>query len=120
MFSEVFRLSADCIFCKIVAGEIPSKEIYEDEEVLAFQDLHPVAPTHVLVIPKRHIESLGAAVEEDARTLGRVQIATAKIAAQLDLKDFRVVTNNGRGAGQSVFHVHYHLLAGRRMNWPPG
>ncbi len=113
-------MSSDCIFCKIVAGEIPSKEVYEDEDVLAFEDLHPVAPTHVLVIPKRHIDSVSTATDADAGVLGKVQVAAAKIAADQGLKDFRVVTNNGRGAGQSVFHVHYHLLAGRRMNWPPG
>lgn len=113
-------MSADCIFCKIVSGEIASKEVYEDEDVLAFQDLNPVAPTHVLVIPKRHIEGLAAATDDDAVVIGKMQVAVAKIAADSDLKDFRVVTNNGRGAGQSVFHLHYHLLAGRRMNWPPG
>jgi histidine triad (HIT) family protein len=113
-------LSADCIFCKIVSGEIPSKQVYEDEDVLAFKDLNPVAPTHVLVIPKKHIDGVGSAADGDAEALGKTQVAAAKIAAELDLKDFRVVTNNGKGAGQSVFHVHYHLLAGRRFNWPPG
>ncbi|PCI36961.1 MAG: histidine triad nucleotide-binding protein [Elusimicrobia bacterium] len=113
-------MSADCIFCKIVSGEIPAEPIFEDEDVLAFKDLHPVAPTHVLVIPKRHIVGLGAATDDDAAVLGKVQVAAAKIAADLSLKDFRVVTNNGRAVGQSVFHIHYHLLAGRRMNWPPG
>lgn len=116
---RVGQIVSDCIFCKIVAGEIPSQPVYDDEMVLAFKDLHPVAPTHVLIIPRKHYKDLAEAASDEA-VLGRIQTAAAKIAADAGIKDFRVVTNNGRGAGQSVFHLHYHLLAGRRMAWPPG
>jgi len=112
--------TSDCIFCKLVSGEIPTETVYEDEQVLAFRDRNPVAPTHLLVIPKKHIEGLGAAEDGDGAVLGKLQLAVGKVAAELELEDFRVVTNNGKGAGQSVFHLHYHLLAGRRFNWPPG
>ena len=113
-------MAPDCIFCKIAAGDIPSKRVYEDDEVVAFKDLNPVAPTHFLVIPRRHIAGLSAVGPEDAPVLGKVQAAVAKIAAENGLEDFRVIANNGRGAGQSVDHLHYHLLGGRIMKWPPG
>ena len=87
---------------------------------MAFKDLNPVAPTHLLVIPRKHIARVADAAEEDAALLGRLQIVVGKVAKDAGLKDFRVVTNNGRGAGQSVDHLHYHLLSGRRMSWPPG
>lgn len=87
---------------------------------LAFKDLNPVAPTHVLVIPKKHIPSLSAAADDDRDILGHLQRVIAKIASDGGLKDFRVVVNNGRGAGQTVEHLHYHLISGRRMAWPPG
>lgn len=113
-------MAGDCLFCKIVAGEIASRKVYEDEVSFAFKDLNPVAPTHLLIVPKKHIDGLAAVGEDDRAVLGGVQLAIRKIAADGGLEDFRVVTNNGRGAGQSVFHLHYHLLSGRRMNWPPG
>ena len=111
---------ADCIFCGIASGEIETRVIYEDEFLLAFKDLNPQAPAHILIIPKKHISSLSKAEEEDLELLGMMQMAAVKIAKDLKLKDFRLVTNCGRGAGQSVEHLHYHLLSGRRMLWPPG
>lgn len=109
-----------CIFCKIAEGEVQSQTVYEDDRVMAFKDLNPAAPTHLLFIPRKHIARVADAAESDAELLGHLQVVLAKVAKDSGLKDFRVVTNNGRGAGQSVDHLHYHLLAGRRMNWPPG
>lgn len=109
-----------CIFCKIAAGEVQSQIVHEDESVLAFKDLNPVAPTHLLVIPRRHIARVSEAGPGDADLLGRLQLAIGELARKTGLTDFRVVTNNGRGAGQSVDHLHYHVISGRRMNWPPG
>ena len=111
---------SDCIFCKIAAGEIQSQIIYQDEDVVAFKDLNPQAPVHILIIPIKHLESLSAAQEEDIELLGKVQYAAAKIAKELGLKDFRLVANTGKAAGQSVFHLHYHLMGGRRFIWPAG
>ncbi len=111
----------DCIFCKIAARQAKADIIYEDEETVAFRDLNPQAPTHILVIPKKHIDSLSACGEQDIELLGRIQAASAKIAEKLKISDaFRLVTNNGAKAGQSVKHLHYHLMAGRRFMWPPG
>jgi histidine triad (HIT) family protein len=112
---------ADCIFCKIAAGEINAKVVYEDDDTLAFMDLNPQAPTHVLLIPRRHIDRLTAAEDKDAQLLGKLQLAAAKVARNLKIDGaFRLVTNNGKGAGQSVDHLHYHLLGGRKLLWPPG
>ncbi len=112
---------ADCIFCKIASGEVNAKVVYEDADTLAFLDLNPQAPTHVLIIPRRHIDRLTAAVDGDAELLGKLQLAAARAAKALKVEGaFRLVTNNGRGAGQSVDHLHYHLLGGRKMLWPPG
>lgn len=112
----------DCIFCKIIAGEIPSKKVYEDEQCYAFYDIEPAAPTHVLVIPKKHITSLAELDEADAPLAGDLLLAIKKIAAQLGLdKDgYRVVNNIGEQGGQTVFHLHFHLLGGRELSWPPG
>lgn len=111
---------SDCIFCKIAEGEVRAQIIYQDDDVVAFKDLNPHAPTHILIIPVKHIENVAAAKEEDIELLGKVQFAAAKIAAELGLKDFRLVANNGKGAGQTVMHLHYHLMAGRRFLWPAG
>jgi histidine triad (HIT) family protein len=112
---------ADCLFCKIISHQVPGDFIYEDDEMVAFKDIQPKAPTHVLVAPKKHIASLSEAGDEDAPLLGRLQRVAAKIAAEKKITGgFRLVANNGRGAGQSVDHLHYHLLGGRAMNWPPG
>lgn len=118
---DIISLMSDCIFCKIAAGTVPARIIREDEYTLAFLDLNPQAPTHVLIIPKRHIAGLSSVKPEDIELLGRIQYAAAEVAKQLKVeKAFRLVNNNGRGAGQSVDHLHYHLLAGRKLLWPPG
>ena len=109
-----------CIFCKIAAGEVQSQIVHEDDQVLVFKDLNPIAPTHLLVIPRKHIARVSDAGEADEALLGRLQLVAADVAKKAGLNDFRVVTNNGKGAGQSVDHLHYHVIAGRRMNWPPG
>ena len=111
----------DCIFCRIVKGEIPSKKVYEDEHTYAFDDLDPKAPTHVLIVPKKHIRGLKEAEEVDAEVVGRCHLAAAKIAKDRGIEDgYRTVLNVGPGSGQSVFHMHVHLLGGRKLTWPPG
>ena len=112
----------DCLFCKIAAGEIPSTKVYEDDDFFAFRDINPQAPTHVLIIPRRHIEKLTDAGDAEADLLGRMQLLANKIAAQEGIVSggFRTVFNCGEGAGQSVWHIHLHLLGGRPMLWPPG
>ena len=110
----------DCIFCKIASGEIQSQLVYQDEDVVVFKDLNPQAPTHLLIIPVKHIAKLDEASQEDMALLGKLQLTAAKVAKELGLKDFRLITNNGKGAGQTVEHLHYHLMAGRRFLWPAG
>lgn len=111
----------DCLFCKIVEGQIPSKKVYEDERVFAFQDINPQAPTHVLLIPKRHIEGLNKASAEDAEILGYLQLVAARLGRESGIEDgYRTVLNVGPKSGQSVFHLHLHLIGGRDMKWPPG
>lgn len=111
-----------CLFCRIVAGEIPSDTVHEDELVLAFNDINPVAPVHQLIIPKRHIASAADLGERDAELLGRSFAVAAQLAVQAGLHEtgYRVVTNVGADGGQSVDHLHFHLLGGRAMTWPPG
>ena len=109
-----------CLFCKIVSGEIPSRKVHEDDRVVAFEDIAPKAPTHVLIVPRKHISKLDEASAEDASVLGDVMLRAAAIAREHGLEDYRVVVNNGAGAGQSVFHLHFHLLGGRNFSWPPG
>jgi histidine triad (HIT) family protein len=110
----------DCIFCKIISGEIPSTKVYEDEDFFAFKDIAPVAPVHVLVIPKKHIQSIAALTEEDAAIAGKMLYAIQKVAALMGLADdgYRVVFNTGEKAGQSVHHMHAHILGGKEMAWP--
>ena len=111
----------DCLFCKIGRKEIPAKLVYEDAELFAFEDLQPQAPTHILLCPRKHMVSLTDATVEDAALLGKLQLIAAQIAGDRKLTEgFRTVFNNGRGAGQSVFHLHLHLLGGRDFRWPPG
>jgi len=105
----------DCIFCKIAAGEIPCKQAYEDGDVLAFYDINPQALVHILIIPKAHIGGAEEISPENSALFGKCFEAAAKIAGALNLKDFRVVTNNGASAGQTVRHLHFHLLAGRAL-----
>jgi histidine triad (HIT) family protein len=111
-----------CLFCKIVKKEIPAKILFEDEHLVAFSDVNPQAPTHALVIPRRHIVSLNEATSADAELLGRLVIAAQRVAREAGISDsgWRLVVNNGAHAGQSVFHVHAHVLGGRPMAWPPG
>jgi len=108
------------IFKKIIDGEIPSEKVYEDDDVLAFRDVNPAAPTHLLVIPKKEIVNVSDATSEDAALLGKLLLTCDRVAKQEGLDDYRVVTNNGAGAGQSVFHLHLHVIGGRPLSWPPG
>jgi histidine triad (HIT) family protein len=110
----------NCLFCRIVKREIPASIVHEDETVLAFRDIAPKAPTHLLVVPKRHLPKLSEAKDSDAPLLGTVLGTLSRIAAKEGLTEYRVVVNNGASAGQSVFHVHFHLMAGRAFAWPPG
>ena len=113
---------SDCLFCKIAAGEIPSDKVYEDDKVLAFNDIEPQAPVHFLVIPKEHIESSAEITSENSRIVARIFEVIAKITAEKGVseKGFRVVTNCGEDGGQTVGHLHFHVLAGRNIGWPPG
>jgi histidine triad (HIT) family protein len=110
-----------CLFCKIIAGEIPSKTIFEDDLTYAFRDINPQAPSHVLVVPRKHIASLAESGPEDENLLGHLHLVAARIAASEGLSDgFRTVINTGPDGGQTVDHLHVHLLGGRSMHWPPG
>lgn len=113
-------MADDCLFCRIVRKEIPAKVVMENDHVLAFRDIDPKAPTHVLVVPKEHVASLNEAT--DAAMLGRLSLAAAEIAKAEGIAEsgYRTVINTNRGAGQTVFHIHLHLLGGRHMTWPPG
>lgn len=112
---------SDCIFCKIANHEIPSKVVYEDEKMICYHDLDPQAPVHVLVIPKKHIESLDDVQEEDVELLGSIMFKIHEIAKTLGIENgYRVVSNNGEDAFQTVKHLHFHILGKRKMTWPPG
>ena len=112
----------DCIFCKIVAGEIPAKLVYEDDAAVAFRDINPQAPTHALVIPRKHIASLAVAGEADESVLGHLLRVAARVAREEGHAErgYRTVINTGSDAGQTVFHIHVHVLGGRTLTWPPG
>ena len=109
----------DCLFCKIVAGQIPSKMVFEDERLFAFEDINPQAPIHILIVPKKHLVDLFDG-SKDPALMGEIIARSAAIAKEKGLTDFRLVTNTGREGGQAVFHLHFHLLGGRQMRWPPG
>jgi histidine triad (HIT) family protein len=110
-----------CLFCKIIAGEIPSKMVFEDDLTYAFRDINPQAPAHVLVVPRKHVASLAEAQADDEGLLGYLHLIAARIAASEGLTDgFRTVINTGPDGGQTVDHLHVHLLGGRSMHWPPG
>ncbi len=113
-------MSTDCLFCKIIRKEIPAKLVAEDEHCVAFRDINPQAPTHILVVPREHVANLNAA--RDAEMLGRLTLMAAELAKKEGISEsgWRTVMNTGPGAGQTVFHIHLHLLGGRPMHWPPG
>ncbi len=113
---------SDCLFCKIVSGEIPSTKVYEDEHLYAFKDISPVAPEHVVIVPKVHFASLNEVTDETAIILGHLMKTVPEIAAMLGIKEsgYRLVNNCGADGGQTVFHIHYHLMGGRNLQWPPG
>ena len=112
---------SDCIFCKIGGKELPAKLIYEDADIFAFEDIHPQAPTHLLISPRKHMVSLNDVTAEDTALLGRMLLVAKQLAAERGISGgYRTVINNGAGAGQSVDHLHLHVLGGRAMRWPPG
>jgi histidine triad (HIT) family protein len=111
---------ADCIFCRVAAGEVPADVVHQDEETVAFRDINPRAPTHVLVIPRRHVPSVANLTDADGDLLAALFGTVRRVAEDAGLRDYRVVSNVGAGAGQSVFHLHLHVLGGRPMSWPPG
>jgi histidine triad (HIT) family protein len=114
-------MSTDCLFCKIAAKQIPAKLLYEDDEVFAFADIGPQAPTHILICPRQHLASLAEATPADQGVLGKLQLVAAELARKEKLSaGYRTVINTGSGAGQSVWHLHLHLLGGREFDWPPG
>jgi histidine triad (HIT) family protein len=115
-------MSENCLFCKIIQGAIPAKKVWEDENCIAFHDINPVSPVHVLFIPKKHISSLDALQKEDASSIGNILLSISEYASKegLSKTGYRVVNNMGSDGGQTVFHIHFHLLAGRQFNWPPG
>lgn len=112
----------DCLFCKIINGEIPSKKVYEDEYVYAFHDIEPQAPTHIIIIPKAHIASANEITSENSMYVAKIFEAAAKIAKQagIDEKGYRIINNCGEYGGQTVFHLHFHLTGGRQFGWPAG
>jgi len=115
-------MPSDCLFCKIASGAIPSKRVFEDERIFAFHDISPEAPVHILLIPKEHVESLDALEERHTGLAGACLLRAAQLARELGISEggYRVVTNHGEAAGQGVFHLHFHVLGGRLMRWPPG
>ncbi|MDR2708758.1 MAG: histidine triad nucleotide-binding protein [Elusimicrobiota bacterium] len=115
-------MHSECLFCKIIKGQIPAEKVYEDEMVFAFSDIKPAAPLHILIIPKEHIPSLAHVLPSQQQLLGHIQLVASKIAKLYPQtkNGFRLVANSGKDAGQTVFHLHYHLLAGRDFGWPPG
>lgn len=110
----------DTIFARIARGELPATIVYEDDRALAFADVSPRAPTHLLVIPRKPIDRLANAAAEDESLLGHLLLVAARVAREAQLDDYRIVVNNGAGAGQTVFHLHVHVLGGRPLGWPPG
>ena len=112
----------DCLFCKIAEGKIPAKKAHEDDEIIAFYDINPQAPLHLLIIPKKHIPTVGELTSDDLPLVGKMVAVAQKIAAEQNITEsgFRLVFNNNEDAGQEVFHIHLHLLGGRKFSWPPG
>ena len=112
----------DCLFCKIIAGEIPSTKVYEDDSVYAFRDIEPQAPEHIIIVPKNHVKSANEITAENSAVISKIYEAAAKIAKDLGFSEngYRIVNNCGKDGGQTVGHIHFHLLAGRNLQWPPG
>ena len=113
---------SDCLFCKMVSGEIPPDTVYEDDDILAFNDINPQAPTHVLIIPKKHIATLNDASTDHTQLMGKLSMVAAQLAREAGFAEdgYRVVMNCNSAGGQAVYHIHLHLLGGRSMSWPPG
>ena len=111
---------SDCLFCRIISGEIKASIVYEDDRIVAFNDVNPQAPTHVLIVPRRHIATLNDLTPQDRELVGGMFLVAAEMMKKLGQRDYRTVFNCGPGAQQSVFHIHLHVLAGRRFTWPPG
>ena len=114
-------MAEDCLFCKIIAGEIPSTKVYEDDDVYAFEDINPVTPVHVLIVPKKHFKDITHANEEDENLVGKLLLRANKVAGDLGIAadGFRYVINTGAKGGQTIFHLHLHIMGGRAMPWPP-
>ena len=113
-------MAEETIFSRILKGEIPCDEVYSDDQCLAFRDIQPQAPIHILVIPRKEIKNLNEAETEDSKLLGHLMLVATKVAKREGLKDWRLVVNNGSDAGQTVFHLHLHVIGGRVLKWPPG
>jgi len=112
----------DCIFCRIIEKKIPAKLVHEDDHAIAFEDIHPQAPTHILIVPKKHIQDIHSIKQVDRELIGHLFVVAQILGEKrgLDKSGYRMVINNGRDAGQAVFHIHLHLLSGRKFTWPPG
>jgi len=113
-------MEKNCLFCRIFKGEIKAEIVYKDDDIMAFKDINPQAPNHVLVIPAKHIETISDVAEGDLLLVGKMVAAAKNVAASLSMKSYRLVFNCGPDAGQEVFHIHLHLLGGRKFGWPPG
>jgi histidine triad (HIT) family protein len=115
-------MAEDCLFCKIIAGEVPSTIVHQDDDVVAFEDINPQAPTHVVIVPRQHIPTVNDLEDEDQELFGKLATAAKQIAGDRRIAEdgYRLVMNCNEGAGQSVWHIHMHLLGGRRLRWPPG
>lgn len=118
----VYQMSDSCVFCKIIAGEANATIVYRDEQVTAFRDIHPVAPTHILIVPNKHIDSVGSLEPDDEQVVGHIFSVARKLAEQEGISNggFRLITNTGAHGGQTVFHLHVHLIGGQRMRFPMG
>ena len=113
-------MSDECLFCRIATGEMSAEIVHEDDDLVTFRDINPQAPTHILVIPRKHVASVDDLEPADAELVGKLFLAAKEVAADEGLEGYRLVVNNGAEAGQSVFHIHLHVLGGRAMRWPPG
>lgn len=115
-------MSEDCLFCKLISGEIPATEVYRDDDIFAFEDINPIAPTHMLVIPIKHLSDIKSANQDDQELIGKMLLIANQIATEKGLAEdgFRYVINTGKNGGQTVYHLHLHIIGGRSLSWPPG